>query len=287
MATIGAPDVEKVRQWYTEWLDYDVRETGAVSKELAESWGAPKAAGRKFITMSSDGAPDVLVRVVETDPVKGYQPLTTWGWNSFEIVVDNVEAIYAKLQKSPFKIIGTPHPLTGIPSIHAMQILGPASEVLYLTQETGDRAKSPLPLPNAFVGRPFILVVAGPDLPRLVDWYAEAFHMQKGSIHESPIGVLRDAQKLPDAMYPLTTLRLKQQGNLMELDGYPVGFGARPHAAGQLPPGNALATFSVARLEGVKVKFIAPPQELYGKIRAATFVGPAGELTELIEDPAP
>jgi hypothetical protein len=31
--------------------------------------------------------------------------------------------------------------------------------------------------------------------------------------------------------------------------------------------------------------FITAPARLYGDRRAATFAGPAGELTELIEDP--
>jgi hypothetical protein len=40
-------------------------------------------------------------------------------------------------------------------------------------------------------------------------------------------------------------------------------------------------------LDGLKVKFIQPPAKLYADKRSATFIGPAGELTELIEEPRP
>ena len=46
-----------------------------------------------------------------------------------------------------------------------------------------------------------------------------------------------------------------------------------------------MTSFSVDDLDALDLDFIGPPTVLYEGMRAATFVGPAGELTELIEDP--
>lgn len=284
MATVATPDIAKLRAMYTTWLGYKVREAGTVSNDLAASWGAPKASGHRYVLMSSDGSPDVFIRAVEESAVPNYRPMTTWGWNSFEIIIDDIDAVYAKIQKSPFTIIGTPKPLFSSPTIHAMQVKGPANEVLYLTTQTGDRSASRLPLPGALIGRPFIIIIASADLSKLRDWYGDTFQMAKSPLRESPIGVLRDAQGLPDGMFGITTLSLKDHGNLLELDGYPSNTKERPRLPGQLPPGNAIATFTVADLDKLPVHFIVPPRRLYGEHRAATVVGPAGELIELIED---
>ena len=289
MATIGAPDVGKIESLYTKYLGLTVREKGKVSAAMAESWGAPKAAGQPFVTMSSDGSPDVAFRAVSTPAVKGYRPMTTWGWNAFEVIVDDIDKLDATLKSSPFKIIGEPHSLGGtFASIKAMQVMGPAGEVLYLTTETGDRQKSNLPIPKAQVDRPFIFILAGSDVGVLRDFYANTFAMKTFPNFDGALLPAAKAMGLPaDHAFPLTLVRAAERGNTIELDAYPATAKARPRAAGQLPPGNALASMNVNSLDGLKVSFITAPKALYGPKRAATFVGPAGELMELIEEPRP
>ena len=286
--TTAGPDLKKIEDWYTGAFDLKVRERGKVSANAAKSWGAPKAAGRGYILMSSDGSPDVFWRAVETDIPAGYAPMTTFGWNSWEIIVDDPQAVFEKLKKSPFRYIAGPNPLKSTKSIVASQFEGPAKEVIYLTCETGDRAKSILPTPKGLIDRPFILVVAGPDIEKLRDWYADTFQMTKGAINNSVVEIINDAQGIArDTPRPLTLLKMSQHGNMLELDGYVGGKGARPRSDGQLPPGNAMASFNVPSLDAIKAKFISPPAKLegaaYGGKRSATVVGVAGEPVELIE----
>jgi hypothetical protein len=255
---------------------------------MAKSWGAPKAEGRPYVLMSSDGSPDVYLRAVETDAVPGYMPMTTWGWNSWVIIIDDIDAVFAKMKTSPFKIIGEPAPLKTTASIHAMQVIGAANEVLYLTTQTGDRSASRLPIPKSLVDRPFILVVAYSEIEKLRDWYADAFQMTRQPVTMTTVDIISRAQGLPaDTPRPLSLLAMADHGNMLELDGYVGGKGARPRPPGQLPPGNAMATFEVANLAAVKAPFIAPPAALpgaaYGGKRSATVLGPGGEPIELIE----
>jgi catechol 2,3-dioxygenase-like lactoylglutathione lyase family enzyme len=292
MGTIGTTDLQIVQDWYTNWLGYSVAERGQVSAPLAASWGTPNMAGRPYILMRPESGEDVFIRAAGIDDVAGYRPLTTFGWNSFEIIVDDVYALYERLKKGPFEIIGSPQSLGGdFASIHAMQVIGPSKEVLYLTCETGARDKSLLPDPGAFVGRIFILVVSGPDVSTIQEFYTSRFALTAGPPSEIAIELIARAQGLPaDHRYPLRFMALKERGNFLEIDGYPEITGPRPRSAGGLlPPGNALASFSVNALDELDIEFISRPiQETsmaYGGHRSATFIGPAGEVVELIEEP--
>ena len=288
IATVGAPDVAELERWYVEWLRYQVVERGKVGEALASSWGAPASAGRDMLLLAPENGGDVYIRAVEIDPVPDYRPMTSFGWNSIEIIVDDVYALSEALEGSPFKVIGEPHSLGGgFASIHAMQVVGPAQEVLYLTCETGDREKSTLPLPGSFVDRPFIMILAGPDIEAMAGFYVDHFAMARIPNFTSSLSIASRAMNLPpDYVFTLGLLRGRERGNNIELDEYPASAGDREHREGQLPPGVAMTSFSVDSLDGFDLPFISPPQALYGDARAATFVGPAGELTELIEDPA-
>jgi len=289
MATFTSHDLESVERDYARWLDHKVRERGTVSAELAASWGAPRAAGKRYLLLSADPAPDVYIRVIEGDaPPPDLKPLTTWGWNGIELIVDDPDGLREQLRESPFVVIGEPAPLGAFPTIRAFQVVGPSGEVLYLTAETGDRSKSILPLPGGPVGRIFIMVVGGPDIDALLDFYAQSFTLVRNKARMLSVGVVKRAQNLADdELTPLATARLAEPGNLIEFDGYSSRTRPRPQAEGELPPGIVSTTFSVKDLDALQLDWITPPARYpglaYAGRRAATLRGPAGELIELIE----
>lgn len=283
MATIGAPDVDQVIDWYGQWLEYGVVERGLVSDGLATSWGAPASAGRPYALLGPASGEDVYLRAVEIDPVPEFKTLTTWGWAAVEITVSDVDAVMTKLKGSPFKTLGVPRALTSSSPIRAMQVLGPAGEVIYLTGNVGDRAASNHPEPKTLIDRIFIMVLAGPDKPALKTFYLDKFGLGDQGDLAFPVQVLADAQGLPaDHVYDLSVLVASERGNKLELDQYASQFGARPGASDQLSPGVAMTTFEVDSFDDLDVDFIAPPAPLYGDYSAATFIGPAGERTELV-----
>jgi hypothetical protein len=289
MATVAAPDVAQIEKLYTEWLDLKVVEKGKVSEGMAKSWGAPKAAGKPFVLMSSPGSPDVYIRAVQSDMTPGYKAMTTHGWNAIEILVEDPDKVYERLSKSPFTHVGGPKNLNPpFNSIRATQFKGPAEEILYFTAEQGDFAKSPLPPAKSFIDRPFIMVLAGPDANAMVKFYMETFLMRGGPPNPTTIDIISKAQGLPaDHQFPLGLVRAAEKGNNIEIDGYPPSASPRNRVDGHLPPGVAMTSFNVNSLDGLKISFIQPPAKLYGDKRAATFIGPAGELTELIEESRP
>jgi hypothetical protein len=289
MATVNVPDVGQWSALYKEWLDYQVVEQGEVPAALAASWGAPSSASQRYVVMAPASGTDVFIRAVEGDRVPGYRAMTTWGWNAIEIIIDDIDALYAKLKDSPFEFIGLPASLGArYPSIHAMQVKGPGEEVLYLTTETGDRSTSPLPLPGGLVDRPFIMVVAGPDIEAMRDWWTSSFNLLPQTINPSLGKLARNAQNtVTDAVFTISLVYLQQHGNILQLDGYPATTTSRPRAPGQLPPGVAMTSFDVADLDTLNLPYIAPPIRIDGAVyegrRVATTIAPGGALVELIE----
>lgn len=288
MATVAVPDVDAVSELYGKWIGYKTLERDTVSAALATSWGAPAMTGRRFVTMQPASKVDVFIRAVEIDPVHSYRAMTTWGWGAIEIIVRDPIALNRRLGQSPFYIVGHPRFLEGYPTICAMQVRGPGNEILYLTTDTGPREKSMLPEPGADVGRPFIMVQASGSAQKTRDWYAKTFGMKKGPVNGATIDIIQHAQGLgPDHKFDLSLAVMSDPGNFLELDGYPPNTGPRPRNHGQLPPGCAMASFTVKSLSQIKLPFLAPPVALrhlgYDGRHTACIVGPGGELIELIE----
>ena len=289
IATLATPKLEKTVAWYKRWLQYDVAETGQIDMALAESWGAPKTAGRKFALLAPNGTKDVFVRVVAIDDVPGYRAESTMGWNSIEIIVDDLEALSRRMKAGGVEILREKAAL-GAPfaSIEAMQIHGPAEEILNLSSETGDRQASNLPIPKSQVDRLFLISLAGPDLGALKDFYAGTFKMRTFPNFDGPMALAARAIGVPlDHVFPSTLVRAAQKGNTVEMHGYPPQAKIRPRPAGQLPPGVAIASFAVGSLDALKIKFITPPGTrsgvAYNGKRSGATLGPAGEIIELME----
>ena len=131
--TTTASDLDTVEAAYSHYLNYITVERSKVSEITALSWGAPKVAGREVLVMMPASEEPTFLRFVQQDLPPGYKPLTTFGWNATEILVADTDALEDRLRGSPFHITFPPKELTGLPDIRAMQGLGPAGEMLYLT----------------------------------------------------------------------------------------------------------------------------------------------------------
>lgn len=288
IATVSVPDLEAATAMYTAWLGYKSVEQGKITNELATLWGAPAMTGRRFATLQPASKTDVYIRIVEIDRVANYRALTTWGWNSVEILVKDPEKLHVKLGQSPFMIIGKPRRLKGYPSICATQVKGPGQEVLYLTADTEDPGSGLLPKAKSEVDRPFIMVLATGGIQQTQKWYCDTFKMKRNAINGNPVDIIQHAQALPPTHeFPLTVAMMADFGNMIEIDGYPSPTGPRPRQHGQLPPGVAMTSFEVKSLDAIKVKLLCEPKAIkhagYENARSACTVGPAGEIIELIE----
>jgi hypothetical protein len=282
--TTVVPDVAAIAAAYSEYFGYRVVAEGYVGAATANGWGAPAAAGRRYVTMAPGSGEPVFLRFVENETSKGWRALTTHGWNATEIVVQDVDALASRIEgSSDFRIIGAPKGLTRFPMIRAMQVIGPAGECLYFTQ-VGPGSGLDLAPALAFVGRVFIVVAGGPNLDAMFACYAGFSNVIDPPV-STPVDVISRANGLPDGtLHPHGLVKLPQ-GTLIELDGYPPC--TRPRVAGpdDLPPGMAIVSFAAPR--GAAPPTAGPPCAalLPGPPRAAqSFRGAAGEIIEFVEE---
>jgi catechol 2,3-dioxygenase-like lactoylglutathione lyase family enzyme len=286
--TLTVPDLGAVERAYGGYLGYEVVDRGTLTAEVATLWDAPALAERDYVVMRPASGAPVYLRVVQQDPVEGYAVMKTWGWNSNEILVTDTHAVHDKLRDSPFRIIGEPKGLSMNPDIVAMQALGPAGELVYLTRIPEGKSLFNLGSARSFVDRTFIVVLGGPDMQAMRRFYADTLGMPVTEPAPSIISVLAKAWDLPaDTQFPLAIVRFPKEF-LIELDEYPAGAVARPRRAGELPPGIAMVSFRVNDLDAVGAEFVVPPRAVeafpYLGRRAALLRGAAGELIELVED---
>jgi hypothetical protein len=289
--TLSAADLRATEEAYTQYLDFKVVERGEVSKDLAASWGAPLAQGRKFTLLQSSSGAEVYLRIVQSPVTPGYEVMKTHGWNANEILCQDPDAMAVRLASSPFRMVGAPRPLNSNPKVRAMQAIGPAGELIYLTRippEGGAAIKLPA---QSFVDRTFIVVLGGASMSAMRDYYARVLRMKVTEPASSPINVLNDAWKKDAAHLTPLALVLIAPGFAIELDEYPPDATPRPTRPGDLPPGIAMISFAADRFDTAALDWrVAPAARSaapYRGRRAGMLQGAAGEWIELLETPRP
>lgn len=285
--TIVAPDIATASAPYTQYLQYRERAAGTVSRAVAHGWGAPAMEGRRFRVLGAASGSSQFIRFVEGKALPGYKPMTTYGWNALEITVQDVDAIPARIVGAPFETLGEPRNLSSTDNIRAMQVRGLADEVLYLTQIKEAEDTQRLPRAHAFVDHIFIVILGSNDFAKSRQFYADHFDVQLGNPFPARVRPLNKAFGLDiETKHQICTIALNGK-NLIELDDFPKGAVPRQRGNGELPYSLGLVSMEVDSLDRVTLKPLSPPAAIveapYGGRRAATYLGTAGELLELIE----
>ena len=287
IVTIIVSNLAQVESAWRDFFGYEVSDRGNVSEELADYWAAAAITGNDYIVMRPANEAPVYIRFVEDEAAAGYQPMTSHGWNSTELLVRDTDAVAATLADSPFSIVGAPKDLWPAPDApRAMQARGAGNELIYLT--TNQRAAAALGLDNSMplVERAFIMVVGGPSMSELTEFYGEMLGLRVDSPSLFPITMISKANDLPiDTVYPLS-IAYAAPGYLIEIDEMPESVGPREVSAGHLPPGIAIVGFNAVNLEE-GLDWHSKPRTLqefpYNGRKAGILSGPAGEMIEMIE----
>ncbi len=286
-ATLVTPDPDAAAALYTQWLDYRIVEAGDVAAALAGSWGAPATAGRRYVVCQPASGAEIYLRFVQGVAPKAYRTLRTYGWAAIEICVQDVLAVDARMQASPFEVIGPPKALDGLPDIVAMQVKGPDQEIVFLTQILAKMPEYELPRASSLVDHLFILVLACSDLEASSRWLQQALKLQAGRAIDLTYNVLSDAFGLPaEYQHRIATLT-HGRDVFLEIDQYPAAATARPQHVGELPPAVAMATLRHPEFDSLEGPWIEPPSPRSGVVyrggRAGVMAGPDGVLVEVVE----
>lgn len=286
--TVATPAFADSLTDYIDRLSLRVVEEGMVASTLAESWGTPASAGRRFALLRSASASPGFLRLVEGAPVPAYRPLRSFGWASYEMTCQAVFELRDRIADRGFEVIGAPKLVPGFDNFIPFQVTGRAGEILYLN-EVLQSSMSGLDLPKAEapVDFTFIVILAAADADAAVRFHVDRLGFEAGETYVIPYSVINNAFGL--AADHKTRMTMTKVGRLpaTEVDHYPDDTTQRPTAPGELPPGNAMVSFIIRSLDAVDAPLLTPPARhdgpMYAGRRSACVRGTAGELIELIE----
>ena len=177
--TVVAADLGPSLAAYRDHLDLQVISDAPLAAALAAAWGKPALAGCGCVLMGADPADPSThwLRLLEVPGAVAPAPMRQRGWLALEVLVRDVQALGRRLEGGPFRVLGTPRPLSVSDDIWAMQVAGPAGETLYLTEVRAQVPPFELPMNARHTAeRLFIPVLSAPDREaahtRLRDYFA-------------------------------------------------------------------------------------------------------------------
>lgn len=286
-ATVTVSDLGRSIDLYSRFFDYSVVEQGEISQTLAASWNTSNSAGCAYAVLQPSSGADIFLRFVEQPPVEGFKALRSYGWNALEICVQDVMAVNARMQDSPFDIIGPPNKIPGLDAIHPMQVKGPDEEIVYLTQINDDLPEYNLPRAGSLIDKLFILVMGNSDMDRAAAWMQETCGLGFGREMEIPYTMIAKAYGTPlDELHRICTL-IHEKDVFLELDQYPDEAIQRPRHDGMLVPGCAIGTLFHPDFDALPGPWLTQPTLREGAIYKGQRVGvlqdPDGTLIEMVE----
>jgi len=240
-ATIVTPDLETSLHGWTHYLHHRVAGRGRVGEKRARLWGASGLVDAPFVWLANEVGESWL-RLIEVKDAIVVEPFKHRGWMSLEVNVQDVDTLRSTLDGAPFEILGEPANLELTDDIRAMQLLGPAGEVLYLTEIRAEVPPFELPRARCPVDRLFIPVLLADNLDQATRCY-ERFPGTAALKFETKITVVNRARGLDvETRHPVSTIQLKGR-NLIEIDQLD-GLRDRPVGPAGLPAGIAVIAFA-------------------------------------------
>ena len=279
--TVTSPDLDRVIDIYSKYLNYHLVFSTRVSSQQAKSWDAPKVENAEMIYMSPEGSNDFFFRFIEQSIDSSYVPFGTYGWNAAELIVRDVDESAKKLMDSPFEIIGEPADLSFTDQIRAMQIMGPSKEVLYLTEFKSKLDEFDSPMPRCDIDQTFIVILAGKDIDQMQSFLNEKLSIDKAPPMQSRIRAISKVFNLPEeTQYKSAALAIRGQ-SLIELDEMPPEAGPRELTPGCLPSGISIVSFLAHESNFLEETYDSNIPN-FKKIQANTIKGTCGELIEIL-----
>lgn len=247
--TLTTADPERVAAAYVKHLGYQIVDEGLIDQDTATKWQAPAVRHRRFVELAPApiASDDCFIRFVEQAPPSNVR-LLGHGWNAIEISCEDPYRLAEQFKGTPFQVVIPPRPLPFNNDFHAMQVIGPAGELLYFT--VVPRANSPFDLRSAHrrVDEPFIAILGGPNATKMLEFYRDALHTPTLPTSLVDIQIVNDIFDLPQGtLTPLGIVKLPER-YLIEVDEHPPSSKPRSRRPGELPSGIAMVSFDVGRL---------------------------------------
>ena len=272
-----------------DWCDHlhqRIHSQTRLSAAQAQAWNFPALEGTR-VTWLENLIGDPWLRIIEDPHATTITPFQQPGWLSLEICVTDVDSLREELGESPFEIIGEPADLDISSDIRAMQVVGSAGEVLYLTQIKAPVPGFDLPVARCPVDKLFIPILLATSREAAAAIYQQ-FPDTKSSQFDTKITVVNRAHNLPiDQRHPVAVIHLAGS-NLIEIDeisSLKIPSPDNAASSSTMTSGISMISFAIKDLDVLPAN--SPVYTIdegpYAHFRASLIRGQAGELIELIE----
>ena len=269
---------------YVDFLSMRVIESDRLDAGLVNLWSAPGLVGARYAVLASESEIP-WIRVIEDVSIQSAVPFKQQGWMSLEVAVQDVDLLANELKGSPFETCRPPADLEISEDIRAMQVIGPAGEVLYLTQVKGAVPPFEIPMARCRVDHLFIPVMCCTDRDAALAFYRQFPNCRGFQFDTTITSVNTEYGYDLDRKHAVAAVQLAGK-SMIEIDQIDAAM-TRPCDNGRLPPGISVISFEVDSLDSLGIGFLSPPITLqvqpYLGRRAACCRGAGGELVELIE----
>ena len=280
--TITTSDLNRIVEVYEKFLKYRVTKTGQITSKESSAWNADLLTNTDYVVVQPEKSDDFSFRFIHQPDHSNYIAFKSTGWNAAALIVDDVDGLAVELENSPFKIIGAPADLSFTKDIRAMQVIGPANEILYLTQFKKNVPEFDSPKPRCSVDQTFIVVLAGKSLDEMQDYFHDNFGLAKATIIESRIRSISRVFNYPeDTKYKTAALALTGQ-SMIELDELPKVGNNRFSMNGYLSAGIAMVSFLYYESPEASKNTYPSSLPSHESILCSVQKGTTNELIELI-----
>ena len=204
----------------------DAGESSAVTIALSD----PALDGRPHhsIVMSED--PFQTLTMVEWEG-EVPTPFAAPGWSAMEVLVKDLDALFEELPAA-FTVLNPPAALSFSDQIRAMQVAGPAGELIYFTEVSGEVPGFALPAPTRQVNQCFVMINAVTDIQQSIAFYAGLLECEAPSPMPARVSILSRTNGLDEEhRHDIAPIALGP-GQLFELDQWV----ARPQDSGGAMP---------------------------------------------------
>ena len=190
----------------------DAGENSAATIALSD----PALEGRphQSIVMSED--PFQTLTMVEWEgevPI----PFSAPGWSAMEVLVKDLDALFEQLPAA-FTVLNPPAALSFSDQIRAMQVAGPAGELIYFTEVSGEVPGFALPKPTRQVNQCFVMINAVTDIQQSIAFYAGLLQCEPPSPMPARVSILSRTNGLDEEhRHDIAPVALGP-GQLFELD---------------------------------------------------------------------
>ena len=281
-------DLDREVNAWQSCLGYKLMERGKLGDDLCAAWDTPADAGRDYALLQPPSG-ITTIRFVAAPDREGYWPPVTWGWNATEILVQDPDRLAQDLEGSPFTRFGGPADLYMAPKApRAIQTYAPSGAMVYFTRLLPNGSRYGLHGAKTPVDRIFNVVLGGPSLAALGDFYTSLGLRVGPPIPFTMTLAAQACNAPPETTFPICVAPVRARRSILELDEYPNNTEPRRREAGCLPGGMSMVGFATPSLADFPVKLRAAPVRIdaapYNGRQVAVAEGPAGEWLELIAD---